>query len=312
MDGLTGILDAPRARGAFTLRVSMSPPWAVRIQDEAKLALVAVVRGEVFAMPDQGEPILLRPGDVAVMRGPDPYTLADQPDTSAQVVVQPGNRCTSPDGRDLADVMGLGTRSWGNDPDGPAVMLVGTYERTPAIGRALLGALPAMMVLRHDAWDTPLIGLLGAEIAQDTPGQEVILDRLLDLVLISALRAWLSHPGADRPRWYLADADPVVGPALRHIHHEPARPWTVQALAHAVGVSRATLARRFAELVGQPPMEFLTHWRLALAADLLQEPDVTLSAVARQVGYSSPFALSAAFKRVHGTSPRARKPAVPV
>lgn len=309
MDGLTGILDAPRARDAFLLRVSMSPPWAVRIQDEAKLALVAVVRGELLAIPDDGDPVTLRAGDVAVMRGPDPYTLADRAGTRAQIVIHPGNRCTTRDGRDLADVMGLGIRRWGNDPDGAAVMLVGTYERTPAIGRGLLGALPAMMVLRRDAWESPLVPLLGAEISQDTPGQEIVLDRLLDLVLISALRAWLAQPGADRPRWYQAYADPVVGPALRHLHREPARPWTVQTLAHTVGVSRATLARRFADLVGQPPMEFLTHWRLALAADLLQEQDVTLGAVARQVGYGSPFALSAAFKRVHGSSPRAPRPA---
>lgn len=99
---------------------------------------------------------------------------------------------------------------------------------------------------------------------------------------------------------------PVVdlGPALRLLHHEPAKPWTVASLAAAIGVSRAALARRFTELVGEPPMTFLTDWRLTLAADLLREPDATVSSVARQVGYGSPFALSAAFKRVRGISPQ--------
>jgi AraC-like DNA-binding protein len=96
----------------------------------------------------------------------------------------------------------------------------------------------------------------------------------------------------------------VVGPALRLLHHRPAHPWTVASLAVATGVSRAALARRFTELVGEPPMSFLAGWRLTLAADLLREPGATVGSVARQVGYGSPFALSAAFKRVRGISPQ--------
>jgi AraC-like DNA-binding protein len=93
------------------------------------------------------------------------------------------------------------------------------------------------------------------------------------------------------------------------LQNSPAQPWTVATLAREIGVSRAALARRFAELVGEPPMTFLTAWRLTLAADLLREPDATISAVARQVGYSSPFALSTAFKRVRGVSPKEHRAA---
>ena len=88
------------------------------------------------------------------------------------------------------------------------------------------------------------------------------------------------------------------------LHHNPAEPWTVASLAAEIGVSRAALARRFTELVGEPPMAFLTAWRLALAADLLREPDATIGAVARQVGYGSPYVLSTAFKRTYGVSPK--------
>ena len=95
-----------------------------------------------------------------------------------------------------------------------------------------------------------------------------------------------------------------MGRALRLLHNNPAHPWTVAELATEIGVSRAALARRFSELVGEPPMAFLAGWRLALAADLLREPDATVGAVARQVGYGSPFALSTAFKRVRGVSPQ--------
>ena len=145
---------------------------------------------------------------------------------------------------------------------------------------------------------------------KDEPGQEAVLDRLLDLLLVGVLRAWLAFHQAEAPGWYRAQGDPVVGRALRVLQNNPARPWTVATLARETGVSRAALARRFAELVGEPPMTFLTAWRLALAADLLREPDTTISAVAQQVGYSSPFALSAAFKRVRGVSPKEHRAAV--
>jgi AraC-like DNA-binding protein len=184
------------------------------------------------------------------------------------------------------------------------MMLTGTYDLDSEVSQRLLGALPPLLVLRHDAWDTPLVPLLAEEVVKDEPGQQAVLDRLLDLLLIAVLRAWFSRPGAEAPAWYRAQSDPVVGRALRMLHNNPAHPWTVASLAAETGVSRAALARRFTELVGEPPITFLTGWRLALAADLLRQPDATVGAVARQVGYGTPFALSAAFKRVRGVSPQ--------
>jgi AraC-like DNA-binding protein len=94
------------------------------------------------------------------------------------------------------------------------------------------------------------------------------------------------------------------------LHHNPAHPWTVAELAAATGISQAALARRFTELVGEPPMAYLTGWRLALAADMLREPDATVAAVAHQVGYATAFAFSSAFKRVRGVSPRDYRAAI--
>jgi AraC-like DNA-binding protein len=304
VDALAGLLNGPRAQGAFLLRAVMDPPWSVRVQDQAPLSLVAMMRGEAWVVPDHGDTARLGPGDVAIMRGPDPYVFADDPGTPPQAVIHPGQHCTTPDGHDLAQAMDLGVRTWGNSPDGAAMMLIGTYEQVGEIGRRLLGALPGLLVLPGATWESPLIPLLGDEVAKDEPGQEVVLDRMLDLLLIAVLRAWFAQADADAPAWYRADSDPVVGRALRMLHNNPAHPWTVATLAAEVGVSRAALARRFTELVGEPPMTFLTGWRLALAADLLREPDATIGAVARQVGYGSPFALSTAFKRVRGVSPR--------
>ncbi|MGH3920381.1 MAG: cupin domain-containing protein [Pseudonocardiaceae bacterium] len=305
MDAFAGLLDGPRARGAFLLRAIMEPPWSVRVQDQAPVTLVAMMTGQAWVVPDVGaDRRPLQPGDVAIMRGPDPYTIAEDPATSPQVIIHPGQRCTTPQGESLSQAMDLGVRTWGNSASGSTAMLVGTYQMRGEISQRLLAALPAVVVLPADAWDSPLMALLGEEIVKDEPGQEVVLDRLLDLLLVAVLRAWFSRPEAHAPAWYRAHSDPVVGRALRMLHHNPARPWTVATLAAATGVSRAAMARRFTELVGEPPMTFLAGWRLALAADLLRGSDATIGAVARQVGYGSSFALSTAFKRVHGISPQ--------
>lgn len=305
MDALAGLLDGPRAQSAFLLKAVLGPPWSLRIADEAPLAIFTLLDGDAWLVHPSAEgPVHLESGDTVVARGPDHYTVADDPDRAPNLFIGPGGDCRDADGHHLAEAMRLGVRTWGNDPAGPTVLLTGSYLLTGEVGTRLLRTLPPLVVLRRDDGDSPLVGLLAAEIQRDRPGQEAVLDRLLDLLLITALRTWFARADAAPPAWYAASADPVVGRALALLHHNPAEPWTVASLAAATGVSRATLARRFTELVGEPPMSFLTGWRLALAADLLRDPDTTIGAVARQVGYGSPFALSTAFKRARGVSPR--------
>jgi AraC-like DNA-binding protein len=312
MDSVAGLLDGPRARGAFVLRSMMDPPWAIRIEDEAPLTLVAMVRGEAWMRPDDAEDVELRSGDVAIIRGPDPYDVTDALGTAPQAIILPGQRCVTPDGQELTEMSHMGVRTWGNSPDGTTAMLTGTYQMRSEISQRLLGALPPLLVLRGEDWHSPLIPYLAEEVVKDEPGQEAVLDRLLDLLLIAVLRAWFARPEAQAPGWYLAHGDPVVGPALRLLQNNPAHPWTVASLAREAGVSRAALARRFNALVGEPPIAFLTEWRLTLAADLLREPGATVGSVAPQVGYGSSFALSTAFKRVRGISPQQhRATAVP-
>ncbi|MBD5788322.1 AraC family transcriptional regulator [Cellulosimicrobium terreum] len=317
MDVVAGLLDGPRARGAFLLRSHLSAPWAMRIEDEAPLTIVPVLRGSAWVGPTPGGGATGSPrgaggrpdvgvavgkGDVVLFRGPDHYVVADSPTTAPQVVIGPSEVCRPVNGGPSPMTV-LGVRSWGNDPDGETVIVTGTYPLEGEVGRRILGVLPQRVVLRRDEVDPTLVELLAREVVQDLPGQEAVLDRLLDLLLISCLRTWLSRD--DAPGWYRADADPVVGAALRLIHHDPARPWTVDSLAREVGLSRAAFSRRFTELVGEPPMTYLTGWRLDLAADLLLADGATVASVARTVGYSTPFALSAAFKRVRGESPSA-------
>ncbi|WP_326755559.1 AraC family transcriptional regulator [Streptomyces hirsutus] len=304
MDALTGLLEGPRARGAFMIRACFDPPWSVRIEDRAPLTVMLLVRGEAWLVPDGGDRRLLRPGDLAIARGPDPYTCADDPGTPPQALILPGGECHYPDGRPLNGAMDLGVRTWGDSTDGATAMLIGTYRMRGETGGRLLDALPPLLFLTADDWNCPLTPILAAEIVRDEPGQEVVLDRLLDLLVIAALRTWFARPEAAPPAWYGALGDPVVGPVLRLLQGDPAHPWTVAALAAKAGVSRAALARRFTELVGEPPMTYLTGWRLALAADRLRDTEDTLGAIARHVGYGSAFALSTAFKRAYGVSPQ--------
>jgi AraC-like DNA-binding protein len=270
---------------------------------------MAVVRGHAWVTPDGREPVRMEAGDVAIARGPDHYAVADALDTPPQVVIHPGQRCQTLGGEDLAEQMALGVRTWGTSSDGEAVLLTGTYQDTGEISQRVLAALPTLILLPAASWTTPLVPLLADEITKDAPGQEAVLDRLLDLLLIAGLRSWFARPDGDAPGWYRALGDPVVGRAIRLLQSNPAHPWTVASLAAEAGISRAALARRFNELVGEPPMAFLTEWRLALAADLLREPGTTIGSVAHQVGYGSPFALSSAFKRVRGVSPQAYRAA---
>ncbi|GHG89205.1 AraC family transcriptional regulator [Streptomyces lanatus] len=289
------------------IRACFEPPWSVRIEDRAPLTVMVMVRGEAWVIPDRGRHLKLRPGDLAIARGPDPYTCADDPRTAPQALILPGAECHYPDGRALNGSMDLGVRTWGDRLDGPTVMLIGTYLWEGEISGRLLKALPQLLSLTADVWNCPLTPYLMDEIVRDEPGQEVVLDRLLDLLVIAALRAWFSRPEAEAPAWYAALADPVVGRVLRLVQDDPAHPWTVASLAAKAGVSRAALARRFTELVGEPPMSYLTGWRMALAADALRDTDDTLDSIARRVGYGSAFALSSAFKRVYGVSPQERR-----
>ena len=186
----------------------MDPPWSLRIEDEAPLTLVAMVRGDAWFIPDDGEPVSLQRGDVAIVRGPDPYTVADDPGTAPQVMILPGQRCTTMDGEDLGSMRDLGVRTWGNAADGATVMLTGSYHLDGEVSGRLLRALPTMLALRQDEWDGPVIPLLADEIVKDEPGQEAVLDRLLDLLLIPSCAPGLPVPRPRRPAGTAPTATP--------------------------------------------------------------------------------------------------------
>jgi AraC-like DNA-binding protein len=307
MDVLDDMLAGTRARnGVFNLTI-MDPPWALQVCDEAALALVTLVRGSAWIQRDGIEPVLLSERDVAVFTGTSPYVVGDRIDTEPQLRIHPGGVCEPLPGAPVDYSARLGVRTHGGRAEGEAMVVSGTYQPSGDVGRRLLTALPSVLVVPAAEMAGAVMDMVLDEIQRDEPGQQSVLDRWLDLALITTLRAWFARPESHAPGWYRAQNDPVAGHALRLIHEDPAHPWSVVELAQRVGLSRASLARRFTAVVGEAPMSYVTSWRITLAADLLRETSDTVETIARRVGYANAFALSVAFKRVRGTTPTAHR-----
>ncbi|WP_433163238.1 AraC family transcriptional regulator [Kribbella sp. CA-247076] len=263
-DTLSRFLDDVRPIGVVVENARLSSPWQVQCPNGAALTVVAMVQGAAVLTVEGQSPLRLAEGAVAIIVGPTPYALSDGES---------------------------------------AVLVTGAYDVHSGVCDRVLGGLPSVLYVESGAEVGRAVSMLGHELDGDRAGRKALLDRLVDLVLLTALREWLDRPDSGAPPWYTAQNDPAVGAALALIHAEPARRWTVEELARAAAMSRAAFSRRFRDLVGEPPMSYLTCWRLCLASDLLRQTDDTLATVARKVGYANAFALSAAFTRFYGVRP---------
>jgi AraC-like DNA-binding protein len=291
VDPFDDLLRGVRADGAVFDRSVLAPPWALRFTDGAPLTLCIPLRGEGWLThPEIEKPRLVRVGEAAVVRGPEPFVFSAEPGAGfASREVRLGRT-------PLAEARQPG-------PADQLVLLAGAYHVQGRAPQRLLGVLPSVLVVPDDQDCSALRDYLGAQLGNCNPGRQIVLDRLLDWLLVCTLRDWFDQPDAEPPGWYRALGDETVGPVLRAMHDAPDRPWTLAALAARAGVSRTTLAKRFTELVGEPPLTYLTDWRMTLAADLLSGSSATVAAVAHRLGYADGFGFSAAFKRVYGVSP---------
>ncbi|NUV68970.1 AraC family transcriptional regulator [Streptomyces sp. CAI-121] len=301
MDVFDELLRGVRGRGAVFGRSVLCAPWSLRFTDGAYLTLCLPLRGAGWIVPEGGEPLRVEVGEAAVVRGPAPFVFTDDPVDATGAGRAGGVREVRWD-----QVRDSGAAS-GSVPefDCATVLLAAAYDVQEQLPQRLLRALPPALVVPDEEDCAPLRDYLEAQLGRGRPGDQIVLDRLLDWMLVCTLRDWFDRPEANPPGWYGALGDEVAGPALRAMHDDPAHPWTTAELAGRAGVSRTTLAKRFTELVGDGPVAYLTEWRMTLAADLLTRPELTVAAVARRVGYADAFGFSAAFKRVRGESPSA-------
>lgn len=266
-DTLSRLLDNVRPRGVVLQSTRTAAPAGVRCNGGAALTVLTMVGGSGELAVDGSAPVGLAAGAVALVVGVHGYSV-------------------------------IGSQAVG-DP----VLVTGSYDVGGGVCDRVLGGLPPVLLVDSGDEVAGVVGLLTHELAGTRPGRRALLDRLLDLVLLTALREWLDRPDSGAPRWYSAQRDPAIGATLDLIHTDPAHRWTVAELATRSAMSRAAFSRRFTALVGEPPMSYLTCWRLCLASDLLRDADDTLASVARQVGYANAYALSAAFTRFYGVRP---------
>ena len=168
------MLAGSRAEGAFLLRSLLDPPWSLRIEDHAPITVLVLVRGSAVVVSDTGQTEDLEAGDVALLRGPDPYTVADHPDTPVHVLIDEAQNCAAVDGSPLEDMSVHGIRTWGNSTSGQTVMLTGTYRLDSYVSRQILDSLTPVAVVRRSIETAPMTNLLEQQIAADGPGQEVL------------------------------------------------------------------------------------------------------------------------------------------
>jgi AraC-like DNA-binding protein len=264
---------------------------------EMVLSYHVMVEGWCWTGVEGGAPVRLERGDVVVYPRGDPYYLSCD--------VSPGRG--GDDSARLAELLRAVSR--GEVPprfgfaDGPAptTFVCGFLGCDSSSFHPLLSRLPPMLHLRGaEGRLARLVDLALAEV-DGTMGDALVRERLSESMFLETIRQYLS--AADESSWPASLRDPVVGRALALLHGDPAQPWTLPTLAKAVSASRSVLVDHFTKAIGESPMHYLAHRRLGLAERLLVDGDITVAAVARQVGYQSDAAFSRAFKRTVGVAP---------
>lgn len=302
MDILTEALASMRTGHPASVRTNGRAPWGLRLPSVEGAGFHVVLYGTCWLVPlpdapPHVEPIPLNPGDVIFLRGGRGHILADHPSTPAEECKSAQFQESSPVGSITLGGEGAETR-----------LLCGSYHLDQGRAHPLVRQLPEVIHLptRHGRHPelSAAVQLLGSELENPRIGSDGIVPTLIDSLLLYILRAWLDdQPPAATQGWAAALGDAAVAPALTAMHDNPAAPWTVESLAERAGLSRAAFARRFTALVGEPPMSYLTRWRMTTAARMLRESDAPLTTVAARTGYGSEFAFAKAFKREYGLAP---------
>ena len=293
-DPLSDIIALLRPTTVFAKGISGAGRWAVRYSAFGDPSFCTILDGSCRLTVDGTPPVTLNAGDFVLLPATPGFTMSDfvPADTRDLVTIDP---------RAAADF--TGEMRHGDVRGAPDVRMLGGYFAFASPDANLLvSQLPAIIHLRGAARLTALVRMVREEAGADQPGRDLVLARLVEILLVEALRA-----GAEReaPQGLLRGlADPQLARAIRRIHDAPAHSWTISALAQEAALSRSAFFDRFARAVGVPPMEYLLRWRMSLAKDLLRRRAGKLDEIAMRVGYGSASAFSTAFARHVGLPPR--------
>jgi AraC-like DNA-binding protein len=297
MDPLTQTIELLRPRGFSWKAGQAAGNWAIRFPGHTGVAFCVIAAGSCrLGLPGQS-PHLLDGGDYVLLAAPPPWTLSGGARTVA-IDFQPG-----------AGKQGRLTGWLGRRDATPVTRFLGGHFRFDDASAALVTSLvPRVVKVRSSEPGAGrlrgVLALIDDEATADRPGRAVVLERLLEIMLVEAIRHGTSLVGEVRQGLVRGLADPSIGKALRAVHGEIGRRWTVAQLAAVAGASRSVFAERFTRIVGLAPIDYLLHWRMARARQALRA-GTGLAEVAVACGYSSPSAFSTAFRRIVGCSPGA-------
>ncbi|TCL62909.1 AraC-like DNA-binding protein [Rhizobium sp. BK251] len=297
MDPLTEMFSSMRVRRSGFTRLDAHAPWGLESGGEPAIKFGLVVDGTgVLTTRSNPEPIRLKSGDVFIILADEPYQLYDHQGSTRMACVD-------------VEAMRVGSyiRLSG---DGPASTFVsGFFEIDRMDAKPLLCVLPPLLHLKREQQRTAafqsVLDLLAAETENLRLGSEAAAARLFELLFIHSVRALIDECSMPKKGWLAAAADKNLAPALRAIHADPKRTWTVEMLAKTAGMSRSAFAARFRNLVGQTPLGYVTDWRIHMASRLMETSSLRIAGIARSVGYESEAAFTKAFKKVTGSKPSA-------
>jgi AraC-like DNA-binding protein len=297
MDPLADVIDVSRVRGAMLAAVRAHAPWGLALPQSTGASFHALTAGTAWLRVEGAEPLQLMPGDVLLLPTGSPHRLASAPDAPCR----PFDRSVKEE---------LMTADGDLVLDGPGAVttfVCAGYDYDRDVAQPLLSLLPPVLHVPADPVAGTrfgaLVALLAGELGTRDAGARAAVARLIDLLLIHVIRDWSAAAGDSRASWLRALNDPLIARTLALLHDRPAEPWTLDRLAAEVHSSRATLARRFTALVGEPPQAYLTRWRMDLAARRLKDTAEPVEAIARSVGYTSEYAFNRAFSRHRGQPP---------
>ena len=294
-DALTDVLDLLRVRGAVMAYVRASAPWGLQLPRASGATFHAVTAGVCWVRVPGRAPRELSPGDIVLLPAGTAHVIASHAAGPARA----WDRVAKARARNIAGEIVL-------PGNGRATQLIcAAYDYDRDVAHPLLTLLPPVLVVPGDESGEArsALSMLHHELTTSSAGSTVIVDRLIDVLLVHVLRAWVARQ-EDRGRsWLMGLRNPNVARALANIHTAPEAAWTVDRLARESNLSRASLTRHFTSLVGEPPLAYLTRWRMELAARLLRETGDAIGAIAHRVGYTSEFAFSRAFSRARGRPP---------
>jgi AraC-like DNA-binding protein len=297
MDLLAEVLAVAGVRGTVAASVHAAEPWGLALDQVPGAAFHAVTAGTAWLRVTGRPATRVMPGDVVLLPTGRAHALASERDGA----LEPFDHVAAEQALTAGGVLAVGA--------GPVVtrILCASYRHDPAVTTPLLTQLPEVLHVPAGTGGPALddtVRLLAGEVADPQLAATTVLDRLVDVLLIQLLRARVrTGPAGPPASWLGALGDPVISAALSALHADPARAWTIDALADEVAVSRATLARRFPAAVGDTPSAYLTRWRMDLASRRLRDTEDPIEVIARSVGYTSEYAFSRAFSRSRGQPP---------